>query len=209
MFVDVHAIVILTTLIVPVMLIAWNHSWRPRSLPKAMVPALAITSVGMACLLLLSVFGVPIAEWVFPGVGAAFGGFFVKSQRLFRTMGWALFLATVGLCLNFCFLTRSGYTSSPGRTAAMYASLERAFVKSLSDQMGKAFPANDVLPQTPLNEILPGRDHADWDRKTMCRLWHTWFTGLYEITTIPGEIWYPGGPVASATGSLRWKAKKK
>ncbi len=208
MFVDVHAIVILTTVVVSVVIVVCNHSWRPRPLQKAIAPVLAIAGVGVLCICLLSVFGVPIAEWVFPGIGAFLVGFFMKSPRASKTISWGLFIVAVGLCVNSCLLRSNGYTSAPERTRAMYGALEQAFMKSLSGQLRKTFPADEVLAQGPLDGILPGPDRrTDWDRKTLRRLWHTWFTGLHEITTVPGEIWYPGGSVAVGSGKLLWKTK--
>lgn len=39
------------------------------------------------------------------------------------------------------------------------------------------------------------------------RVWHTWLTGLYRITSTPAGIWYPGGKPADAADRLEWRPR--
>jgi hypothetical protein len=205
MFINLHAVVILATVIVPLCLIARDCSWHPRRLQKVAVPVFVMVGMGILCLSLLSVFGVPITEWVFPAVGAILAGLFLKSHRTFTLTSWSLVVVAVVLCINSCLLKTQGYTAAPDTTRAMHSALEQAFVQSLSTNLRDAFPPDKLLLEAPVDTILPGSEQSDWDRKTVGRLWHTWFTGLYEIRSRRGDIWYPGGPVGPGSKKLLWK----
>ena len=72
MFVGVHAIVILGTLIVPLIVIGFSRGWRPRPIRHVLGFVAALAVMGAICLLLLMP-GVPIAEWLFPLIGIVLG----------------------------------------------------------------------------------------------------------------------------------------
>ena len=215
MLVDLHAIAILLSGIAPLVVILCSHGRPTRPLRQAMAPVLAIAVVGAVCACLLNLRGVPIAEWAFPVIGAVCVGLFVKHDLAFRVAGWALFLVAVVLCANGCWLLASGeYTTAPQRTKQFYQARENVFLQSSAKALRNALPPTEVLPEGPLSKVLAESDRdprqaADlqthWDREEIHTLWHTWYTRLHKIRAVPGEIWYPGGPVASASAKLQWK----
>ena len=203
MFVDVHAIVILTTVVVPVVVIGLSHGWRPRPIRQVLGFVAALVVMGAICLLLLMP-GVPIAEWLFPLIGTVLAGLFVKSPRAFQALCWGLLLVAVGLCVNTLALRVHGYTSTP---PSLYQSLDRRYLESLAKELRQTYPPDRVLAHAPLKEILPKFGKCDWDRKTIRPLWHTPLTRLYEVTITPGMVWYPGGPISVGSENLQWKPK--
>jgi hypothetical protein len=198
---NLHAVAVLGTLIVPLIVIAFSHGWHPRPIRQFLGFVVAFAVMGGLCLLLLML-GVPIAEWLFPLIGIVLAGFFVKSQRAFQALCWGLLLMSVGLCGNALALRGHGYTSTP---PSLYQSLDLAYLENLGKKLREAYSADHVLAPSLLKEILPELRNAGWNRKTARPLWHTPFTRLYEITTMPGEIWYPGGPVSVGSENLKWK----
>ena len=69
---SLHALVILGTLIVPLIVIALSHGWHPRPIRHVLGFVAALAVMGAMCLLLLMP-GVPIAEWLFPLIGIVLG----------------------------------------------------------------------------------------------------------------------------------------
>jgi hypothetical protein len=205
MFPDLHATVLLGTIVGPLIVVAASPGWRARPLRDVLVALLPIVCVGVLLSLMASVMGFPIAEWVFPAAGIVVAGLFVKSRRTFETVRWSLFGLTVCLCLNSMFLRMEGYSSDVKSAGAMYRTLERGRLDSAGDALARVVPGNQVLPPEPLRNVLGQTPLTEWDRKSFERLWHTSFTGLYRIAATPGEVWYPGGPVATGSKQLEWR----
>ncbi len=200
MFVNLHVVLILMGVVAPVVAVGFSPGWRPRPLKRVFVAASPIVIVGILCLLLLMA-GIPVAEWLFPLVGLVIAGLFVKSERAFQMLRWSLAgLATV-LSINGLELRGNGYTSDVA-LSRRYEGKERAHLVALQDEL-KKLPADKVFPEGPVAQVL---DHpAKWDRRALRPAWHTFFTGLYQVTTTPGDFWYPGGAVAVA--QLRWQPR--
>jgi hypothetical protein len=193
------------SVVAPILVAASAPAWRPRPVGQTVIAAVPIAVVGIVCLCLLSATGVPIAEWGFPLIGVVVAGFCVQSQRAFQALRWSLLCLVCLLCLNAIELRVNGYASAVA--SRMYESSERARLAALQGKLQEDFPADNVLPQASVAKILDRPELAQWDRRTLQPGWHTAFTGLYEVTTIPGEFWYPGGPVATGSTQLQWKPK--
>ncbi len=203
MFPSLHAILILGTLVVPLTVVAVNHTWHPHPLQQVLGFVVAVLALGIVCMLLLMP-GVPIAEWLFPLIGIVLAGLFAKNQRLAQGLCWGLLIASVGLCANALALRVSGYTSAP---PSLYASLDRMHLEYLGKELRQKYPLDQVLAPGLVKEMLPQLGKVDWDRKTLRPLWHTSLTRLYEVVTTPGVVWYPGGPVSLGSENLQWKPK--
>jgi hypothetical protein len=202
MFADLHAIAVLSTLVVPAVVIAFSHGWPPPRERRWVYAFCAITLFGTISVLIPSARGVPLTEWVFPLVATVLAAMFVKSEGAFRTVRSGLLLATVVLWCNHFFLVSDGYTSglrfnSPPQRLLIYA----------GEQMRREFLLDRVFPPGPVKDLLPGFEEPWFAPRTYRRLWHTPFTRLYEVTRTPGEVWYPGGPVEKGSRELVWKAE--
>jgi len=206
-FASVHAVAVLGTLVVPAIVIAFSHGWPPPRQRRWILSVCAITLLGIACLLLLSTRGLPVTEWLFPLVAMIPTTMFVKSQRAFQALRSGLVLAAVVLCGTHLGLLFDGYTSDlPLQTRFDRASASAALTH-VRDRMQGRFPPELVFPPGPVKDLLPGLEEPEFTPCTYRRLWHTPFTRLYEITRTPVDIWYPGGPVATGSLGLEWKAK--
>ena len=205
MFVDLHATLTLGAMVVPLVVAALSPGSRPRAVRDTVLAVLPIAVTGAIFLCLLSAAGVPVAEWLFPLAGAMVAGLFVKSPRAFQLLRWSLFGLSVLLCLNAMLLRTDGYASASA--SRMYEASDRARLGTLGDKLRSRFPADHVLPEGSLTRTVPDPRLAQWDRITLRPLWHTFFTGLHEVVTTPGEAWYPGGPVSAGAGQIQWRRK--
>jgi hypothetical protein len=205
MYADLHALVVLGAAVAPLIAIGLSPGRRVRPVRAVLIGIAPIAAVAMMSLLILSATGVPISEWAVPLAATALAGLFVKSQRLFDALRWSLFVLAVLLCLNAMALRADGYASSVA--SGRYQALEQNRLAALGQRLRKASPANQEYPPGPLATVLAEPGIGDWDRRTLEALWHTAFTGLYEVRTTPGEVWYPGGPVATGSQQLSWKPK--
>ena len=206
MFADLHAVVILGTLIVPLIVVAANPACRPRPWQEVVAAIAPIAVVGVIFLLGLSVTGVPIAEWLFPMIGVTIAGVLVKSNRTFQAIRWVLFVLAVGLGINGWALRSDSYVSSSAQR--FYQGAERNRLVVIRNKLEQTYPGNKELPAQPVAQILAEQeDLTTWNRKKLHSVWHTAFTGLYRVTETAGEAWYPGGPVAIGAGKVEWKPK--
>ena len=205
MFVDLHATLVLGAVVVPLIVAALSPGWRARAVRDTVIAVLPIAAVGVLFLCLLSAAGVPIAEWLFPLVGVVVAGLLVKSRRAFQALRLLLFFLAVALCLNAMFLRIDGYASATA--SRIYEASDRARLGALGDKLRSRFPADQVLPEGSLTKIVADPRTAECDRTTLQPLWHTFFTGLYQVVGTPGEAWYPGGPVSVGAGQLQWRPK--
>ena len=205
MFADLHAILLLAALIVPLVAVAVSPAWRPRPLRVVAVALLPIAVVGLAFLSLLSARGTAVAEWLFPLVGMTVAGLFVKSRRAFEVMRWGLFGLAVVLSVHAMALRTHGYASS--RASRMYQAFEKARLAGVAERLQAELPADAELPPGPVSDVLGDPAAACWERKALRPLWHTCFTGLHEVIRTPGAVWYPGGPIARSARRLEWRSE--
>ena len=205
MFANLHAVVILGAVIAPLIVVGLSPAWRPRPAREVILAIAPIAAVGLIFLGLLSLAGIPIAEWLFPLIGATIGALFVKSNRAFQVIRWTMFGLSVGLCLNAMALRMDGYASSSLLRA--YQAADRNRLAAIADKLRHRFPGDKELPAGSLVTVLAEQELTVWSRSTLLPVWHTAFTGLYQVAETPGEVWYPGGPVESGAGKLEWKAK--
>jgi len=203
MFADLHAVLVLAGVVATLVAIVWSPAWRPRPVRQTLVAAVPIVVVGTLCRCLLSATGIPVAEWLFPLLGVILGGLFVENQRAFQVLRWSLLGLSILLCVNGMFLRTNGYASAVA--LPMYQAMDRSRLHVLEIKLQEEFAADRVLPRGSLAEMLEDPGIARWDRRTIERVWHTSFTGLYRIVATPSEVWYPGGPVATGSKQLEWK----
>jgi len=199
MFVNLHATLILASLLVPIIVVAFSAGLRPRPLGRVLIALAPILVVGVICLLLLSAAGVPIAEWMFPLVGLTIAGLCVKSERAFQALRWSLFGVALALSANGAELRGFDYASD-ARLARTFEAMEQRHLAALQDEVRK-LPGDNVFAEGPVAHLL--NHPAKWERKTLQAIWHTWFTGLYQVVSEPGEFWYSGGPVGA--GHVEWR----
>lgn len=207
MFASLHAVAVLGTLVVPATVIAFSHGWPPPRQRRWVYAISVIIIFGIMSGLLLSSRGAPVTEWLFPLVGMVAATMFVNSERAFRAVRSALLVATVVLWHSHLLLILDGYTSDVARTEAIDRAVARAHLAHVAREMRLAFPPDRVLPPGFVTDLLPGLEQGQSVCRRVRRLWHTGFTRLYEITTTPAGIWYPGGPVAVGLSKLEWKTK--
>jgi len=198
-FVNLHAILILASLLAPIIVVAFSPGLRPRPLGRVLIAISPILVVGVVCLLLLSAAGIPVAEWTFPLVGLTIAGLCVKSERAFQALRWSLFGVALALSAHGAELRGFDYASD-ARLARTFEAMEQRHLAALQDEVRK-LPADKVFSEGPVAQVV---DHpAKWNRRTFRPLWHTLFTGLYWVDSEPGEFWYSGGPAGK--GQVEWR----
>ncbi len=165
-----------------------------------------IALVGVVFLSLLSAVGVPVAEWLFPLIGVTAAGLLLKSNRAFQAIRWTLLGLAIALCLNGMALRMDRYAGSSA--LMVYQAAERSRLGVIRDKLRQKYPPNKELQAGRLATFLA--EHGElttWSSRELRRVWHTAFTGLYRVVEIPGEAWYPGGPIATGAGKVEWKPK--
>ena len=205
---DIHAVVILMTVVVPLILIGLRPAWRPRSCKRLAIPVLALGTLGLVCSCFLTTLGTPRAEWFFPMIGVCLAGLFMRSDRVYRVTSWSLVAAAVALSYNSLMLRDHGYTSAPETSMSAFRGFEQGTLALLGKDLRTIVPPDRELPAGPLKDIVPR--FAGWTDIKRCNIratWHTLFTGLYKIEAVPGQVWYPGGPVAKGSQQLEWRPK--
>ena len=204
MLANVHAIAVLATLVVPAMLFLYRPGYVTRPLRSWIGFAFAIAVIGLCCLLLL-MYGVPIAEWLFPLFSMLLATLFVTSDRLFNLLRWGLLLSTVGLVLSALALRQHGFTSTP---PALHEHLvKRTYLRSVGEELRNLYPDDREFSPAPVEEIIPNFERIRQPRVVFKRLWHSGFTRLYVETSTKDVVWYPGGPVAAGSQHLEWRTR--
>lgn len=205
MFSNVHAAALLALVLAPALAILLAPGLFPRSAREVFLRCLPFGLLGIGFSLSMSASGYPVAEWLIPAVGTLAAGCFVRKDAVFRLLSWGLLLASAALCLNAVGLRATGYTSSPALTIDASKAVEQATVRSISEQLQARYLPGETFPPGPVADLLPGVESTAWERKEVTRLWHTPFSGLYEIRSTPGRFWCPGGEIETGSARLTWQ----
>lgn len=203
MYANEFAILVLATLAVPLLAIVVSPAWLPRPWMQVALSAAPILAIGVICAMVLSVYGAPLAEWLFPLLGVLAAGVFVGRQRIFAFVRACEFGLAVILSLYSCFFLYGEYTAAPSMTASMDRNLESIRLRQAAERLRKAYPEGKVLSEGPVSDLLPSESKAAKTRYE--NEWHTPFTRLRRIEKSNEELWYPGGPVEKGTQGLEWR----
>lgn len=204
MLANVHAVMILAGLVLPLGAAAASPAWRPRAGREVVLGVAPLIAIGLMCSLLRSGMGAPVAEWAFPSVGVAIGGLFVKSEQAWPAIRWGLLGLAAVLCLNAMALRQNGYASYSA--VRVFQGVESAWLAALRARLQHQFAAEKELPAGRVSTFLVGEESlALWNKNTLQPVWHTPFTGLYRIEETAGEAWYPGGTLAGGCPRIEWR----
>jgi hypothetical protein len=150
------------------------------------------------------VFAIPLVSWL--GVSLC--------CRLGRVRKWGLTTLLVLLGLAICvsqFMPEGwSYTGQDRDNAHVLARLGDILKRGHRDLSGLNLPAGwiDTPPRDDLwkpdqNIVRGGLN----EQRIHHRVWHTWLTGLYRVTSRPAGVWYPGGKPLEAADQLEWRPR--
>lgn len=211
---DLHALVLLALMILPVVLLGLAKRRRPtdRQLIFALGTAVVIAFITMASNNLLTREGTPRNQWLIPCLLLFFVLAFVQAKRWRRIGGAIIAVSMVGLSFHFTELVHSSdWTGNPDWDGGA-AVLERAKRARFNDWVEQAPDREINLPAGWVDELPSWEPQAKQTvsgmkiyRRDIERVWHTRLTGLYRYTTARRELWYPGGPPADAASRLEMR----
>ena len=178
MFADLHAMLIILTVIVPAIVVGVSHGWVLRPLRAIAVPTLVIACVGVFSMLLEFYPGAPTSEWLFPLLAIVISGLFVKSPKAFdllcRCLPWAAILLSIN---HLVLLLRGEYTSAPLRAERLFRTEEEGRLDYLGIELRRRFSPERSFPAGALRAIMPESPETDIPQNNVVAMWYSKFTG--------------------------------
>ena len=203
---DIHAIIILVTVVSSTCILIWNWASISRdSVRDALRGLIPFAALGTLSSLLMNVNGGPENEWIIPLFLCFFVLAFGKRSLIRRIWLHSLQVISLVLCLNHVELINSGYTSNAKATQLAFDSQAYDKTRFYQDALCSRFSKETEFPNCPLTDILtdlPGTI----EKLEIVSLWHSRFTHLYFCQRIHAKLWFPGGTIGDACDRIETRS---
>ena len=138
----------------------------------------------------------------------------VRSAVIRRTIALLLFIAMLGLSFHFTDVVHEpGWTGNPARDVSKLAlRMLQADCKNLiaETDSGRANFGPGWMRDLPFwKEIVAAGQDRHPRRPVIHHAWHSWFTGLYPVSGIDQDFWYPGGPFSDSISRIELRDRAR